>query len=244
LKAGRSFLLLVLLGSVVAWGAADELQWPVRLLTTLLLVPLPAALVLQARLLVDPTGLPRLSVYASSAAAQLVLALVTLGAARAGGFAPHVLGLALTTGWGTKLAWAGAVTLVAVGVNLASHRLGIRESAILFHLLPRDRRERAAFAGLSATAGVCEELVFRGFLLTAVVIASGSPVLGLLVSSFAFGVVHAYQEPSGVARATLLGLVLAIPFVMTGSLVAPVLAHTAIDLVGGFWLGPRLLRSG
>ncbi|NJD09280.1 MAG: CPBP family intramembrane metalloprotease [Gemmatimonadetes bacterium] len=238
----RGLLLLLLLGSAVVWAASAELKWPVRLVTVLLLVPLPAALVIQARLLGDPAGLPRLSIYASSGATQLFLAAVAVFAALAGGFRPYALGLAVPVGWGTQLAWAAGVTALATVLNLVSERLGIRESALLFHLLPRTRTEKGAFVALSLTAGVCEEIVFRGFLITAVTAASGSLALALLISSLAFGVVHAYQEPSGVARATLLGLVLAAPFVLTGSLAASMLAHATIDLVGGFWLGPRLLR--
>jgi membrane protease YdiL (CAAX protease family) len=236
-------LLLVLLGSALVWAASGELQWPVRLLTVLLLVPIPAGLVLQARLLGDPASLPRLPVYASSAVTQLILALVTLAGARAGGFGPATLGLAVPGGWGAQILWAAAIALVATVLNLAGHWLGIRESPVLFQLLPRTRAERLAFAGLSLTAGVCEELVFRGFLMTAIGAASGSLLVALLVSSVAFGVVHAYQEPGGVARATLLGLVLAAPFVITGSLAASMAAHAVIDLIGGFWLGPRLMHS-
>ena len=239
----RGILVLVVLGSVVVWAAAGELQWPARLMTTLLLVPVPAALVVQARLLGDPAALPRLPVYASSAASQVLLALATVVTAGAGGFRPFALGLAVPGGWCIQAAWAAGIILLAVGVNWASPWLGIRESALLFHLLPRTRRERLGFLALSLVAGFCEELVFRGFLITALAAASGSMVLALVVSAVAFGVVHAYQEPSGVARATLLGLVLAAPFVITGSLAAPMLAHAAIDVIGGFWLGPRLLRS-
>jgi len=239
----RSLLLLVALGSALVWIASDELLWPARALTVLLLVPLPAALVLQARLVGDPAALPRLPVYASSAMAQLLLALLTLVAARAGGFQPYVLGLACPPNWLPVLGWATGITVLASGLTWTGHKLGVRESELLFHLLPRNRQERLSFLGLSLVAGLCEELVFRGFLITAIAAASGSMLLALLVSSAAFGVVHAYQEPSGVARATLLGLVLAAPFVFTGNLAASILAHAAIDVVGGWWLGPRLLQS-
>lgn len=238
----RGLLLLLLFAAAMVWAASGELRWTVRFVTTLLLVPLPAALVLQARMLGDPSGLPRIPVYASSGLSQLVLAAMAVAAALAGGFAPGTLGLAIPGGWAVQVAWAAGATLAAVAIDLASERLGFRESALLIHLLPRTGRERAAFLALSLTAGVCEEIVFRGFLITAVSVASGSLLLALLVSSVVFGVVHAYQEPAGVARATLLGLVLAAPFVITGSLAGSMLAHASIDVIGGFWLGPRLRR--
>lgn len=239
----RRGLLLLALGSALVWIAANELFWPARLLTVLLLVVLPAVLVLQASAIRDPTALPRLPVYASSALAQLLLALFTLIAARTSGFRSADLGLVLPSSWLAAAGWAVGITVLASAMTWIGHLLGVRESALLYHLLPRNRQERLAFLALSLVAGCCEELIFRGFLISAVNAASGSTVVALLVSSAAFGIVHAYQEPGGVARATLLGLVLATPFVITGGLFASMLAHAAIDVIGGWWLGPRLLPS-
>ena len=239
----RSLLLLVAAGTAVVWAASGELRWPARALLSALLLPIPFLLVYQARELGRVTELPRLPVYASSAVAQWLLAAVTLLAARAGGFTAVALGLGPPHSWSVQLAWAAGLTAAGVGIMLASHALGLRESGVLSELLPRTRGERAAFVGLSVTAGVCEELVFRGFLIAALLTATASLPLALLLSSLAFGMVHAYQEPGGVARATLLALLLAAPLVLTGSLVAPVLAHTAIDVVGGLWLGERLTRG-
>lgn len=238
----RWLLVLVAAGAALVWAASPELRWPARAFMTFLLVPLPFLLVLQARHVESPELLPRTAIYASSAIALWLLAATTAVVARTGGFGPAALGLRPPLSWTAQLLWATALTAAGVGIMFAARALGIRESGTLVHLLPKTGRERVAFAGLSVTAGVCEELVFRGFLLAALLAASGSLTLALLVSSFAFGVVHAYQDPGGVARATLLGLLLAIPVVLTGSIAAPVLAHTAIDLIGGLWLGERLTR--
>lgn len=233
---------LATVSTALVWVAAEELRWPARALTCFLLVPLPALLLLQLRQLPDLSTLPRLPIYASSAIAQWVLAALTAALAWASGISRYSLGLAPPADWGTQLLWALAITVAALAINLAGHRLGARESVVLAHLLPRTRAEKAGFLGLSITAGLCEELVFRGFLVTALYTAAGSLSIALLVSAVAFGVVHAYQEPRGVARAAVLGLLLSIPFVTTGSLAASIMAHTAIDIIGGLWLGPRLLR--
>lgn len=238
----RRLLLLVVAGTAVVWAAAGELRWPARTLLSLLLLPVPFLLVQQARVLESMGPLPRVPAYASSAIAQWVLAGVTLLAARASGFTPLALGLQPPQSWPVQLAWAAGLTGAGVAAMLASHALGLRESAILAQLLPRTGRERLAFIGLSVTAGVCEEVVYRGFLIAALLTATASLPLALLLGSLAFGMVHAYQAPGGVARATLLGLLLATPLVLTGSLVAPVLAHIAIDVIGGLWLGERLTR--
>ena len=38
-------------------------------------------------------------------------------------------------------------------------------AALTVHFLPRDDRELRAFVGLSATAGIVEEIIYRGFLI-------------------------------------------------------------------------------
>ncbi len=76
---------------------------------------------------------------------------------------------------------------------------------------------------VAVSSAVGEELLFRGLLV---------PILGVLGSSAAFGVLHQIR---GRARwgwmgwATLMGLLFGEIFAMTGSLVGPLLAHAAID---------------
>jgi membrane protease YdiL (CAAX protease family) len=72
--------------------------------------------------------------------------------------------------------------------------------------------------------------------------ATGSIAIALLLSSGAFGVAHAYQRPAGALRATLIGLVLAVPLVIDGSIVPAIIAHAAIDILSGLWLARYLLR--
>jgi membrane protease YdiL (CAAX protease family) len=99
-------------------------------------------------------------------------------------------------------------------------------------LLPRTAKERRAFAGLALTAGVCEEVLYRGFLLAVAVALA--PELGpwrlVLVSALAFAVAHTYQGVTGMVTAGVLGGGFAVLFLGTGSLLLPVLYHALIDL--------------
>lgn len=242
MRAGALFLTIAAAAALV-WSVSGELAWPARAYLTFLLVPLPMLLILQARLIGDPAAIDRIPAYLSSAVALWVLALIALAAARASDISRYALGLVMPLSWTTQLAWTLALVGAATGLMYAAHALGIRETELLAHLLPRNTQERIGFIGLSLTAGICEELVFRGFLITALTMATGSLLIALGVSSLAFGVVHAYQDPNGVARATLLGMLLAAPYVLTGSLAAPILAHSLIDIIGGLYVGPRLTRS-
>lgn len=99
-------------------------------------------------------------------------------------------------------------------------------------LLPRTARERRVFVWLSITAGICEEALYRGFLLAvAVALAPGlSPWTAVVVAAAAFGAAHAYQGAAGVIATGILGGCLAILYLGSGSLLLPVLYHILVDL--------------
>lgn len=226
--------------SALVWIVTAELAWPVRFYTTFLLVVLPMMAVAQVPLAEeDPTALPRLPLYASSAVALWILAAGALGAAVLGDLPPRAIGLAPVPA-GALVGWSLGTLAAALVLALLGHALGIRESAILEHMLPRTGRERLAFIGLSFSAGVCEELVFRGFLIPALEMASGSLAVAVLFSAIVFGTLHAYQHVRGAARAASLGLLMTVPFLATGSVVPSMIAHFAYDVVAGIWLGRRV----
>jgi membrane protease YdiL (CAAX protease family) len=99
-------------------------------------------------------------------------------------------------------------------------------------LLPRTAAERRSFTALALTAGCCEEVLYRGFLLAVVVaVAPGlDPWRLVLVSALAFAVAHTYQGVVGMLTAAVLGAGFAVLFLGTGSLLLPVLLHALIDL--------------
>lgn len=98
-------------------------------------------------------------------------------------------------------------------------------------LLPGTREERWLFAAVSITAGICEELVFRG-LVPAYFdkLVPDAPMLGAAASVLGFGFAHLYQGVRGVVIATLLGLALLCISVATGSIVSAMVLHAANDL--------------
>jgi membrane protease YdiL (CAAX protease family) len=118
--------------------------------------------------------------------------------------------------------------------------LGLRESPLLRTLLPRTGRERAAFVALAVTAGVGEELAYRGYVISVLAGLLG-PVGAAVLSSVVFGVLHAYQGPLGVARTAALGGLLAWGFLASGSLWPPIAAHALLDVVLGVALAERMM---
>ena len=117
-------------------------------------------------------------------------------------------------------------------VAAARERLASLES-----MLPHTRQELTLFRMLSVTAGVCEELLFRGFLIWYLGHYTGT-IQAALLSSLAFGLGHAYQGPRGIAVTALLGAFFSGVYLLTGSLLLPMLIHALMDLHAG-WLGHR-----
>ena len=99
-------------------------------------------------------------------------------------------------------------------------------------IVPRNRAELSVFLLVALTAGVWEELVYRGFLLWLLMPIIGVP--GAIAASAAvFGIGHAYQGIRGVIATALVGLVFALLYAWTASLWWLMLAHALIDVYGG-----------
>jgi len=109
-------------------------------------------------------------------------------------------------------------------------------------LLPETSQERRWFAAISITAGVCEEVLCRGFLIGFLMRMPGGlhlPIsVALVLSAVIFGLNHIYQGKTGLISTTLSGLAFGGLFLLTGSLLLPMLFHAAADLQGLFILRP------
>ncbi len=233
-------VLFLILATVTAMLALAELPVLARSWSVFLLVALPALTVWQANVLREFDELPRVSIYSSSILTLFVFAAVSAVIARVNDFSAHELGLR-TVALVPAVSWTVGVTLAAIAFVFVCHALGVRETPTTLQLRPRTRRERVWFAGLSFAAGTFEEFVYRGFLLAALLVSTGSTALSVLLAAAAFGMVHGYQAAPGAARAAALGVILTAPLLATGSLLPSVLAHTAIDLLLGLVLADRFL---
>ena len=114
----------------------------------------------------------------------------------------------------------------------AEKRVALRQrSGHLLALVPHTTAEYRWFVGLSVTAGICEELLYRGFLVWALQHWVG---LGwaAAVSVIVFGAAHAYQGKD-VVRPTLAGVVLQGIALLTQSILPGILVHAMLDVMSG-----------
>ena len=104
--------------------------------------------------------------------------------------------------------------------------------ASLKSLLPQSPPELEAFMRVSVTAGICEELLYRGFLPW--FLATWMPFwLAMIVSGVIFGFGHLYQGAAGVAKTGALGILLGGLTLLSGSILPAMVVHVAIDALNG-----------
>jgi membrane protease YdiL (CAAX protease family) len=97
-------------------------------------------------------------------------------------------------------------------------------------LLPRTKNEKLWFIPVALSAGVCEELIFRGYGLRLFESLGFSGFPLLIVTVAAFGLAHIYQGFLGVITTALTGALFTLIYIQTGSLWWAIAAHIFIDL--------------
>lgn len=142
-------------------------------------------------------------------------------------------------GAGVALAGCMALALQVAGVRASAEARAqvARQVAIVgkgvSRLLPRTQTERLTFTLVAATAGIGEEIIFRGFLIWA--LAHWTPIwVAALLSTALFTLGHLYQEGwPALARVALTGAIFAVLTIFSGSLLPAMLLHFAVDWSSG-----------
>jgi uncharacterized protein len=114
-------------------------------------------------------------------------------------------------------------------------------------ILPATKKEFKGFLLVALTAGVCEEIFYRGFLINYLAYYFEPTGQGLwmavAVPSVIFGLSHLYQGWEAVVKIILLSLVFGSLFVVSGSLLIPIILHVLVDVVSGY-AAYRMLKDG
>ena len=192
----------------------------------------------------------RLLLYLSTIVFQWLAASVAAWRARAHGFTMSELGLVSLPGSKiVAIAALGAAALAAlqwfnlrrVGRMTKGSRGQLQ--ALAERILPRTAGERVPFFVLAATAGICEEFLYRGFAM-AVFARAGLPVwLVVLAAAVLFGLAHVYQGRGGFVSTMILGVLFGLARIAWQSLTPVMVWHFAVDVIAGV-AGPKYLVSG
>jgi membrane protease YdiL (CAAX protease family) len=207
------------------------------------LFPIRAATGLFRRLkLAPPEALPALRRRAYREAIVVQWSLVAMLAALWAWQGRPWAGLGLTVVVSPGLIGVVAASLLMAGLVLRQ-RAGIlgdaaaladvrAKMAALEVMLPHDRDELRRFYGLSITAGVCEELLYRAYLIWYVSQWTGA-IQAVGLSGLVFGVGHAYQGWSGILKTGAFGVFLGAVYLVTGSIAMPMILHALMDVHSG-----------
>jgi membrane protease YdiL (CAAX protease family) len=99
-------------------------------------------------------------------------------------------------------------------------------------LVPHTPTERRLWTLVSISAGVCEEIFARGFLLSLVAGFAGL-IAAVPIAALLFGLGHSYQGWSGILKTGMIGFILTIVALVSGSLIPVMVMHFAIDYITG-----------
>jgi membrane protease YdiL (CAAX protease family) len=157
------------------------------------------------------------------------------------GRTPDQLGLHLTLD--AAFFTGTVVVLTCVGVLVAQFVSVLRsnQSTIdnlsqkfgrLALIVPHNRRELRIFYAVSVTAGIVEELLWRGYLMWYLTQFFTVGAAAIIVT-LGFGLAHAYQGLRNIPKITLVGGAFTVLYLMTGSIWLSMFLHIAIDALQG-----------
>lgn len=205
---------------------------------------------------IDFTTANKKMMYYGNSAVLWIMALACLLAWWLAGRSFADLGL----GWG-ELPYSGlAWTIMAVFVLLYSldviSEIGTSEFRATtraqfkkdLSFLPANLDEFLPFLLLALSAGVCEEIIFRGYFINYfewLFAGNGAMSIGLtiLVPAIIFGVSHLYQGAKAVVKIIAMATMFGAFFLLTNSLWVLIFLHALVDVLGGlvswYLLGER-----
>jgi uncharacterized protein len=140
-------------------------------------------------------------------------------------------------------AWFGALAVLAIvafamGMNQSSNIDDARQQ--IGFLAPQSTLEVILWICLSATAGFCEEVLFRGYLQMQCTRLLRNRWIALVVVSILFGLGHGYEGAQRMVLIALLGFAFGLMSLLRKSLRPAMIAHTLQDTISGLLL--RALR--
>lgn len=156
------------------------------------------------------------------------------------GFNLETRGWALS-GWGLAALVAAFFALqFAQATRSESVRTQIRDhmakNAIMTNFMPQTDAERRVFNIMGVSAGIAEEIVFRGYLIWA--FSLFMPVWSAAAFALAvFTILHAYQGWSQLPGVFAMGALVTLVFLLSGSLWPAIALHIFVDVInnGTVW---------
>ena len=136
-------------------------------------------------------------------------------------------------GLGIATYLAGTIAVIVVSGALYFTPLGHkRNTDVVLAMLPHTLPEFLLWFCVSLTAGICEELIFRGYLLQQLTAWTRRPILAVAITALLFGSLHVYEGAGAILPLAALGFVYGmVVYFLKGDLRAVIVAHTLQDFL-------------
>jgi membrane protease YdiL (CAAX protease family) len=214
----------------------DTRTFPSSWRSVIIFTAVLAVIAIAATSATHATQVNRLRVYVSAIAAEWAAIYYIRHVARSRGSSLHVL---IGGTWSVRsvaidVLIGAAFWLVARLAMVAVHSL-LRDTAAnaANQLLPRTTIESILWIFVAITAGICEELMFRGFLQRQILTLTGSAVLAIGAQAILFGATHAYQGWRAGVSIAVYGLLAGVLAHWRRNLRPGIVAHAWQDIAGG-----------
>jgi hypothetical protein len=126
--------------------------------------------------------------------------------------------------------WIAAILVLNIVARLV-HATGMAEAAR--RLAPQSLFESILWIALSVSAGICEEMIFRGYLQRQFVAWTRSAPVGVLLSAVLFGAGHVYQGGKATVVIGVYGLMFGILAEVRQNLRPGIMTHAWHDAITG-----------
>jgi uncharacterized protein len=146
----------------------------------------------------------------------------------------------LAIAFGFWIVAAGVLAGLSFALGLTSPSQVAEAKKQLGPLLPNTGAELAPWIALSVTAGLCEEIMFRGYLQKQFRAATRSSAAAVVMQAIVFGIAHLYQGPRRVVLIAVYGALFGLVAVWRKSLRPGMLEHAFQDSFSG--IAFRLLK--
>ena len=196
----------------------------------------------------DPRARSR--VYVRTIVEEWLLVIAAVAISVAGRRSLDSLWLGAPVGWRAWVGFAVPVAYLAL-VFVQMRMIAARPAALpklrerlqpLRALIPHTEGEFRRFVPLAVTAGICEEFLFRGYLVWVLAFWMGV-IPAAIVSMIVFGLAHGYQGGKFGFRAFGAGVAMGLMALVTRSLLPGMVLHAVIDLSSG-WITYSAMRGG
>jgi hypothetical protein len=119
--------------------------------------------------------------------------------------------------------------------KLWGHVFGISHAVSIQTFLPRKPLEIALWIAVSISAGISEEIAFRGYFQRQFGALTGSKWAAVSLQAVLFGMGHGYQGVQAIAKIALFGAFFGALAIWRGSLRPGIIAHAFGDILSGIF---------